>query len=55
MVESCHDRTDTSQDDARKAELLAALILSVLCFAVEFFSFFGGVSMFNNPVSILCE
>ena len=54
FVEAC-DRTDTSQDDRMKDELLAALILTMVCFAIELFSFFSGVSMFNNTAGILCE
>eukprot|EP00037_Helgoeca_nana_P000927 m.24463 g.24463 ORF g.24463 m.24463 type:complete len:141 (-) comp11247_c0_seq1:212-634(-) len=52
LVQAC-DRVDTTQDDTRKDELLAALILTMICFGVEFASFFSGVSMFNNPISIL--
>jgi len=53
LVESCDDRTDTSKDDGRKSELLAALVLTMICFAIEGGSFFSGVSMFNNAVSLL--
>jgi len=53
-VQAC-DRTNTSQDGRIKDELLAALILTMVCFAIEFFSFFSGVSMFNNNAGILCE
>ena len=35
--------------------MLAALSLSMVCFAIEAFSLLTGVSMFNSLVSLLCE